>query len=94
MSSASARRLSGMTTFTTTLKLHGKTATGIEVPDEIVESLEAGRRVPVNVTIGHHTYPSTVSPRGGKFLIPVSAENRGLAGIEAGDEIEVGLSVR
>ena len=86
--------LSGMTTFTTTLQLHGKTATGIEVPDAIVASLDHGRRVPVNVTIGAHTYPSTVSPRGGRFLIPVSAENRELAGVAAGDEIEVGLAVR
>ncbi len=84
----------GMTTFTTTLLQHGKTATGIEVPPEIVAELGSSRQPRVHVTIGRHTYANSVFSRGGRFLIPVSAENRELAGVAAGDEIEVGLALR
>ena len=41
--------------FRATLELGGKTATGIPVPDQIVESLDAGRRPPVTVTINGHS---------------------------------------
>ncbi|HEX8208385.1 MAG TPA: DUF1905 domain-containing protein, partial [Solirubrobacteraceae bacterium] len=63
-------------TFRTTLEQAGKTATGVEVPADVVEGLGAGRRPPVKVTIGAHTYRSTVASRGGRYLVPVSAENR------------------
>ena len=59
-----------------TLQLNGKTATGIEVPEKIVESLGHGKRPPVRVTITGYTYPSTVAPMGGTFMLPVSAEVR------------------
>jgi len=95
MSYGASAGLWSMTTFTTTLQLHGRTATGVEVPEEIVLGLGSHRRPAVHVTIGAHTYPSTVAPRsGGRYLIPVSAENRALAGVAAGDEIEVGLALR
>ena len=45
------------------------------------------------VTLGSHVYRSTVAARGGRFLIPVSAENRVLAGVEAGDEVDVELEL-
>ncbi|MBA3349206.1 MAG: DUF1905 domain-containing protein [Actinobacteria bacterium] len=66
--------------FHATLLLGGKTATGIEVPVDIVEGLGAGKRPAVRVTINGHTYRSTLAPRGGKFLLPVSAEQREKAG--------------
>jgi len=34
----------------------------------------------VTVTINGHTYPSAIAARGGKFLIPLSADNRTSAG--------------
>lgn len=79
--------------FRTELQLHGKTSTGLVVPEEIVTALGAGRRPAVRVTINGHTYPSTVGVMGGEFRIPVSAENRRLAGVEAGEEVEVELAV-
>ena len=79
--------------FRATIELHGKTATGIQVPDEIVEALGAGKRPAVRVTIGAHTYPSTIASRGGRFLIGVSAENRELAGVAAGDVVDVDLAL-
>jgi bifunctional DNA-binding transcriptional regulator/antitoxin component of YhaV-PrlF toxin-antitoxin module len=69
----------------------GRTATGIEVPEDVVTGLGAGRRPSVSVTIGTYTYPSTVATRGGRFLIPISAEVRRDAGVEAGDEVDVEL---
>src|SRR6185437_10945134 len=75
--------------FRATVELGGKTATGIEVPAEVVEGLGSHKRPPVRVTIGHYTYRSTVARMGGRFLLPVSAEVRRGAGVAAGDEIDV-----
>ena len=77
--------------FRATIELHGKTATGIEVPTEVVDQLGSGKRPPVQVTIGGHTYPSTVAVMGGRYLLPVAAEVRRQAGVEAGQEVEVEL---
>ena len=79
--------------FPTTLLLHGKTATGVVVPEEVVEELGGGKRPAVQVTINHHTYRSTVAPRRDRFLLGVSAENREQAGVTAGSEIEVELQL-
>ncbi len=78
-------------TFTATLETNGKTATGIEVPESVVEQLGKGKKPPVTVTIGEHSYRSTVAVMGGRFLLPVSADNRTKAGIAAGDQVEVTL---
>jgi Flp pilus assembly secretin CpaC len=75
--------------FRATVILSGKTATGIEVPVEIVEGFGAGKRPAVCVTINGHTYRSTVASMGGKFLLPVSAEQRKNTGVVAGDEVDV-----
>ncbi len=80
-----------MTRFRTTLVLGGKTATGVQVPDEVVTALGAGKRPPVRVTINGHSYPSTVASMGGVFMLPVSAENRAAARIAAGDEVDVDI---
>jgi Domain of unknown function (DUF1905)/Bacteriocin-protection, YdeI or OmpD-Associated len=79
--------------FTTTVEAAGRTATGLPVPDEVVEALAAGKRPAVRVTIGGHTYRSTVAPRGGQFMIPLSAERRAAAGVAAGDTVDVDLEL-
>lgn len=75
------------------LQLNGKTATGIEVPESVVGAFNAGKRPPVKVTLGPHTYRSTIARMGGRYLIPVSAENRDAAGLKAGDEVRVKLTL-
>ena len=75
------------------VELGGKTATGIRVPDEVVEGLGGGRRPAVTVTIGTYSYRSTVAPMGGVFFVPLSAEHRTAAGLAAGDEVEVDLAL-
>jgi hypothetical protein len=75
--------------FKTTVVLGGKTATGLPVPPEVVEELGAGKRPKVHVTVGPHTYRSSITPMSGEFFIPLSAENRAAAGVQAGDAVEV-----
>jgi hypothetical protein len=79
--------------FRTALEQGGKTATGIHVPDDVVEALGSGKRPPVLVTINGHTYRNTIARRGNRFMLSVSAENRTKAGVSAGDEIEVSLEL-
>ncbi len=79
--------------FRTQVLLGGKTATGLPVPDAVVEALGAGKKPAVTVTLGGHTYRTTVASRGGQFLVPLSAENRGKAGVAAGDEVDVAIAL-
>jgi len=79
--------------FITTLLLEGKTATGIQVPPEVVQALDKGKRPPVTVTINGHTYRSTVAAYGEIYMLPVAAEHRIAAGINAGDEITVDVEL-
>ena len=80
-------------TFRAIVELHGKTATGIQVPPEVVDALGSGKRPAVVVTINGYSYRSTVAPMGGVLMLPVSAEHRAGAGVAAGDEVEVGLTL-
>jgi hypothetical protein len=77
--------------FRATILLDGKTATGIEVPPEVVASLGPSKRPPVLVTINGYSYRSTVAPLGGVFMLPVSAEVRAHAGIAAGAEVDIDI---
>ncbi len=79
--------------FRTTVELGGKTATGIQVPPEVVEALGSGKRPAVSVTINGHTYRSTIAPMRGAFYLPVSAEVREAARVAAGDEIDVDVEL-
>jgi Bacteriocin-protection, YdeI or OmpD-Associated/Domain of unknown function (DUF1905) len=79
--------------FRATLESHGKTATGIHIPDGVVEALGSGRKPAVRVTIAGHTYRSTIASRSGRYLVGVSAENRAAAGVAAGDELDVELEL-
>ncbi len=75
--------------FRTTVELSGRSATGLPVPDEVVAAMDRGARFPVVVTIHGYSYRSTVTPYRGRTMLPLSAENRAGAGVEAGQEIEV-----
>jgi hypothetical protein len=79
--------------FRATIELAGKTATGIRVPAEVVDSLGAGKKPPVRVTINGQTYRSTIASRSGQYLVGVSAENRRLTGVAAGDEVDVNIEL-
>jgi hypothetical protein len=75
--------------FQTTLILSAKTATGLQVPPEVVERLGSGKRPAVSVTLRGHTYRSTIAPMGGVYMLPVSAEIRRITGVAGGDNVDV-----
>ncbi len=79
--------------FRATVVLGGRTATGIQVPDEIVEAMGAGKRPPVAVTVNGYTYRTTVAPMGGGFWIPLAAEHREAAGAAAEQEVDVRIEL-
>jgi hypothetical protein len=80
-------------TFRTTLLQSGKTATGIEIPAEVVEGLNAGRVPPVVVTVNGYTYRGTVAVMGGAYMVGFNADHRAASGISGGDEIEVEVTL-
>ncbi len=75
--------------FHTTLVQSGKSATGIQVPPEVVDQLGPGKRPAVSVTLRGHTYRSTIASMGGVYMLPVSAEIRGITGLAGGDPVDV-----
>lgn len=77
--------------FRATIELGGKTATGFEVPPDVIAQLGPGRRPAVRVTVGGHTYRTTVAVMGGRFMVPLSADNRTSAGVAAGHEVNVDI---
>ena len=79
--------------FRTTILTTGKTTMGFEVPPEVVESIGAGKRPPVTVTINGYTYRNTVAVMGGTYMIGVSGEHRGPAGVTGGQEVDVDLEL-
>jgi Bacteriocin-protection, YdeI or OmpD-Associated/Domain of unknown function (DUF1905) len=80
-------------TFRTTIQAAMKTATGIVVPDEVVAALGAGKKPPVVVTINGASYRSTLAVMGGRCMVGVSAQNRALTGVAAGDDVDVRLAL-
>ena len=82
-----------MPRFRTTILQAGKTAAGIRIPDEIVESLAAGKRPPVRVTINGYTYRNTIAVMGGEYLVGVSNEHRQASGVAGGDEVDVDIEL-
>jgi bacteriocin resistance YdeI/OmpD-like protein/uncharacterized protein DUF1905 len=79
--------------FRTTILTTGKTTMGLEVPPSAVEALGAGKRPPVRVTINGYTYRNSIAVMGGTYMIGVSAENRGPAGVTGGEEVDVELEL-
>lgn len=79
--------------FRTTIQQSGKTATGIQIPEEVVEALESGKRPAVKVTINGYTYRSAVAVMGAVYMIGVSAEHRAGAGLAGCDEVDVDIEL-
>lgn len=79
--------------FNTTILQTGKTASGIQIPDDVIDALGAGKRPPVRVTLHGFTYRSTVAVMNGVYMVGVNAENRSAAGVAGGDEVQVDIEV-
>ena len=79
--------------FRTTIRQGDKTATGIEIPDEVVNALGAGTKPPVTMTVNGYTYRSTVATVGGRFMVGFSADHRAASGLKGGDAVEVEIEL-
>ena len=79
--------------FHTTILQGDKTATGIRIPDEIVEALGSGKRPPITVTINGYTYRSSIAVMGGAYMVGVNADNRIGARVAGGDEVDVEIEL-
>lgn len=82
------------TTFSTTvIQAEGKNATGLRVPAETIAALGTQKRPKVIVTVNGHSYRSTVAAFGDVFMLPLNAEHRNAAGVQAGDPVEVTIEL-
>ena len=80
-------------TFHTTILQTGKNTAGIQVPEEIIEKLGAGKRPLVRVTINKYTYRSAVAVMNSKYMISFNPEHRKASGVQGGDETDVTLEL-
>jgi hypothetical protein len=62
---------------------------GLEVPEEVVEALGAGKRPPVTITVNGYSWKSRVAIMRGRYLLGLSTANRRAAGVSTGDVVEV-----
>ena len=90
---AKGKQMAGKIKLRTTLLQSKKTATGMKIPEEVIEQLGAGRKPQVKVTINGYTYRSSIAFMGGVFMLGVSAAVREGAGIQGGDTVEVELEL-
>ena len=91
--SKDASKKSKPITFHTTILQTGKNTAGIQVPEEVIEKLGAGKQPLVRVTINKYTYRSAVAVMGGKYMISFNSEHRKAAGVQGGDEANVTLAL-
>jgi antitoxin component of MazEF toxin-antitoxin module len=79
--------------FRTTIQQSGKTATGIQIPEQVIQALGSGKRPAVTVTINGYTYRSSVAVVGGRYMVGVNAEHRAAVGVAGGDEVDVDIEL-
>ncbi len=80
-------------TFRATIQQTGKTACGIQVPEEVVVGLGGSKRPAVVVSLDGYTYRSTVAPMGDEWWVGVNSDHRAASGLKAGDEVQAILDL-
>ena len=83
----------GSLTFTTTLVKRGPGVAVVLDDDQVAVVGEGAKRFPVAATISGHSWRSTVVRMRGEFLLGLSKETRGAAGVEAGQTVQVTLAL-
>lgn len=71
----------------------GSTATGIEIPDEVIAAMAAGKKPPVKLAVNGYAYRSTVATVDGKFMVGFSADHRAASGLKGGAAVEVEIEL-
>ncbi len=79
--------------FHTTIKQSEGTATGIEIPDEVVAGLGPGKKPPVKMNVNGYAYRSTVATIDGRFMVGFSADHRAASGLKGGDQVDVDIEL-
>jgi hypothetical protein len=68
-------------------------ATGVEVPERVIDAFGSGKRPKVVITIKGHTWRSRVASMGGRLIVGISAANRAASRIAEGDIVEIDLKL-
>ena len=83
----------------TLLQAEGMSATGIPVPDQVVNELGGARNAAVVVRVRKsgagtdwYEYRTSIATRGG-YITPFSAANRAASGLVAGDPLDVSIEL-
>jgi Bacteriocin-protection, YdeI or OmpD-Associated/Domain of unknown function (DUF1905) len=92
MSGKSARTIAYMK-FRTTIKQSDGNATGIVIPDDVIDALGAGKKPAVTIAVNGYGYRSTVATIDGRSMVGFSAAHRAASGLRGGDEVEVQIEV-
>ncbi|MEW6758633.1 MAG: DUF1905 domain-containing protein, partial [Acidobacteriota bacterium] len=66
-------------------------ACGVWMPFAALEVFGTRARVPVRGTLNGFAFRSSLSPMGGRHILPVNRQMREGAGVQAGDAVEVVL---
>lgn len=78
--------------FRTTIAQSGG-ATGIPIPDDVMESLGAGKKPAVRLTVNGYSYRSTVGTVDGSPMVGFNSQHREASGLRGGDEVEVEIQL-
>ena len=70
----------------------GSTMTALEVPFD-PRPVFGKVRAPVRVTVGRHTFRSTIAAMGGPCFVPLRRSNREAAGVAGGQRVRVTLTL-
>lgn len=72
---------------------HGGNTAGFEIPDDVVDRLGGGRRPKVVVTVGAHTWRSSIANMGGQFMLGMSVAHREAAGVATGEVLDLDVEL-
>jgi antitoxin component of MazEF toxin-antitoxin module len=79
--------------FQTTIRQSDGSATGIEIPEDVMVALGAGKKPPIKLSVSGYAYRSTVATVDGKSMVGFSAAHRSASGLNGGDAVEVDIEV-
>ena len=83
----------GELTLTTTLQRRGPAAAVVLIAEQVADIGEGKKAFPVQATIKEYTWSGRVARMGGEFLLGLNREVRTAAGVVAGDEVTVTITL-
>jgi hypothetical protein len=83
----------GELTFRTELQPRGPAAAVVLDEEQVAEIGEGAKRFPVSATVNGYTWRTSVARMGGEFLIGLSKAVRQAASVEAGDTVDVTVTL-